>query len=193
MYPNNAKQQKVEMKTSRNFLNNEEERLETLDRLDNHKPMRVLPKKNPRTEILYDLPPEDENPPEYPIIKDPKKATIGVNTDVSSPSIFMKQYKINEGTDVKIIKPMLIDSSIVDSIKNENDQQLNKNAYQEFTRRVNNYRKDPTEEDSNEDSDEPEGDTPQNNFYYEETRNFYHKPKESKKTGDQGKIIRMLN
>ena len=39
---------------------------------------RVLKQKPPKTEIIYDMPPEDEHPAAYPLIKDPKKITIGM-------------------------------------------------------------------------------------------------------------------
>lgn len=39
---------------------------------------RVLKAKPPKTEIIYDMPPEDEHPPEYPLIKDPRRTTIGM-------------------------------------------------------------------------------------------------------------------
>mmetsp|Transcript_12402 Transcript_12402/g.10992 ORF Transcript_12402/g.10992 Transcript_12402/m.10992 type:complete len:183 (-) Transcript_12402:42-590(-) len=170
-----------------------ENRLETVSNLNEPNTARVLKKKPPKTEIIYDKPPEDENPPEYPYINDPKMVTIGINTDISSPSIFMKQYKVNEGNDVKMIKPMLIDASIVDSITAEKNTQDKTSAYQEFNRRVNNHKqqKDRAEEsDSNSDSENE--DDNQNNNYYEDTKNFYKAPKETK-AGGKGKTIRMLN
>ena len=111
--------------------------METIDILEEQKSARVMLKKPPKTEIIYDKPPEEQNPAAYPIINDPKKATIGkflnfwclgVNTDISAPTIFMKQYKVNEGTDIKMIKPMLIDSSIIDSIVTEKNSQDNQSG-----------------------------------------------------------------
>ena len=53
-------------------------RLETNENLNEKVKAKVMKKKPPRTEIIYDKPPEDENPPEYPYVHDPKKATIGI-------------------------------------------------------------------------------------------------------------------
>ena len=40
----------------------------------------------------------------------------------------MKQYKVNESNDMKVIRPMLIDASIIDSIVAEKNAQDDKNG-----------------------------------------------------------------
>lgn len=53
---------------------------------------------------------------------------IGVNTDITSPTIMMKQYKLDENKDMKVIRPMLIDASIIDSVVAERNKQESQNG-----------------------------------------------------------------
>ena len=87
--------------------------------------------------MVFDLPPESEHPQlAYPFIDAVEMHDASVNTDITTPYIYVRRYKLNEDATVSKERPMLIDASVIDTILAEKqmlDAQQDRLTRHEFT------------------------------------------------------------